>query len=271
MTPTWRSDHPPPVTRIGPLGWGLVALRGGAVLMVMLAGLLALALARAVEALTRNRALSPHVPRIVCRLSLRLVGIRLERSGRFDPAARVMVANHASWLDILVLNAVAPMTFVSKSEVAGWAGIGPLARAAGTLFIARDRKQARHQEAVIRHRLAGGQRLTLFPEGTSTDGLRVLAFKPTLFAALFAAGRHTMVQPVSIRYLPPLGVDPRFYGWWGAMDFGPHALAVLAQTRRGTVKVVLSPVLDSSDFTDRKALALACEQAVRQGHEQAAS
>lgn len=249
-------------------GWGLVVLRGSAVLLVLLAGLPALALVRAGEALFArgSRTLSPHIPRIACRLSLALVGIRLARSGRFDPAAQVVVANHASWLDILVLNALGPMTFVSKSEVAGWAGIGPLARAAGTLFIDRDRKQARHQEAVIRHRLAEGQRLTLFPEGTSTDGLRVLPFKPTLFAALFAKDRHTRVQPVSIRYLPPDGIDPRFYGWWGAMEFGPHALAVLAQTRRGRVQVVLSPALDSSAFADRKALALACEQAVRQGH-----
>lgn len=269
MTPTWRSDHPPPVTVIGWLGWGLAAGRGVALLMLMATGLAVLALVRLGEAILANRArpLSHQIPRIVCRLALLLLGIRLLRTGQFDPAASVVVANHASWLDILVLNALGPMTFVAKSEVAGWAGIGHLARATGTLFIARDRKQARQQEAMIRHRLAEGQRLTLFPEGTSTDGLRVLAFKPTLFAALFAADRQSKVQPVSIRYLPPAGVDPRFYGWWGAMDFGPHALAVLAQTRRGKVRVVLAEALDSSSFADRKALALACETAVRQGHQ----
>ena len=269
MTPTWRSDHPPPVTTIGWLGWVLVGVRGMALLILMITGLAVLALVRLGEAILANsaRPMSRQIPWIVCRLSLALVGIRLFRTGRFDHAAQVIVANHASWLDILVLNALGPMTFVSKSEVAGWAGIGYLARATGTLFIARDRKQARQQEAMIRHRLAQGQRLTLFPEGTSSDGLRVLPFKPTLFAALFATDSHRMVQPVSIRYLSPEGLDQRFYGWWGAMDFGPHALTVLAQTRHGTVRVVLADALDSSAFADRKALALACETAVRQGHQ----
>jgi 1-acyl-sn-glycerol-3-phosphate acyltransferase len=112
------------------------------------------------------------------------------------------VANHSSWLDILVLNASKRMYFVAKAEVAGWAGIGWLARGTGTVFVRRDRAEAAKQAALFETRLHAGHRLLFFPEGTSTDGLRVLPFRPTLFAAFFADGLRDslQVQPVSVAY-----------------------------------------------------------------------
>jgi len=128
-----------------------------------------------------------------------------------------VVANHSSWLDIFALNASKRIYFVSKSEVAGWPGIGWLARATGTVFIARDRKEARGQIEVFRQRLSQGHKLLFFPEGTSTffdDALR----------------DGLSIQPVSVVYMAPKGLDPRHYGWWGDMEFGTHLLATLERS-----------------------------------------
>jgi lyso-ornithine lipid O-acyltransferase len=104
-----------------------------------------------------------------------------------------------------------------------------------------------------------------FPEGTSTDGQRILPFKSTLFAAFFAPDLRDLVQvqPVTVIWRAPSGADPRFYGWWGDMEFGGHLLSVLASPRQGSVEVVYHHPLRVADFPDRKALALACEGAVR--------
>lgn len=178
-----------------------------------------------------------------------------------------LVANHSSWLDIFALNAATRLYFVSKAEVAGWPGIGLLAKITGTVFIARDRGQARAQQDVFEDRLLAGHRLLFFPEGTSTDNFRVLPFKSTLFAAFFTEKlRNTLyIQPISVVYTAPEGQDPRFYGWWGDMDFGPHALIMLAQPRGGSVKVICHPPVPVRDMEDRKAMAVTMEKAVRQG------
>ena len=179
-----------------------------------------------------------------------------------------IVANHGAWLDIFVLNASQRIYFVSKSEVASWPGIGWLARATGTVFIKRDPKEARIQKAVFEERLMHNHRLLFFPEGTSTDSLRVLPFKTTLFAAFFDPKiKHDMyIQPVSVNYYAPKGTDPRFYGWWGDMEFGTHLLYTLARLRQGCVEVVYHAPRKVDDYSSRKELAAALEADVRKGH-----
>jgi 1-acyl-sn-glycerol-3-phosphate acyltransferase len=175
------------------------------------------------------------------------------------------VSNHASWFDVFTLNACQRIYFVAKSEVRGWAGIGWLARATGTVFIARRGAEAKRQRELFEQRLRAGHKLLFFPEGTSTDGLRVLPFKSTLFAAFFADGlaEELHIQPVSVVYAAPDGQDPRFYGWYGEMDFAPHLLKLLAARRQGSVEVVFHDPVKISDFPDRKALAAHCEAQVR--------
>jgi 1-acyl-sn-glycerol-3-phosphate acyltransferase len=178
-----------------------------------------------------------------------------------------VVANHASWLDIFALNARKRIYFVAKSEVAGWPGIGWLARATGTLFIKRARGEAHDQVALFKERLAYGHRLLFFPEGTSTDGMQVLPFKSTLFAAFFDQELHDKIaiQPVTVNYRAPEGADPRFYGWWGDMEFGAHLLSILAMRQQGVVTVVYHPPVQLADFADRKQLAKTLEETVRSG------
>lgn len=271
MTVTWDGDLPPPPAPIGLSGWLRIVLRAGLMVITILLGLLVLLPLRVVEAPLHglHRPWTPWITQAVCRLCLVWMGLGFHRTGRPMQGRGAIVANHSSWLDIFVLNASDRVHFVSKAEVSGWPGIGLLARATGTLFIARDPRQAKVQTQLFEERLLAGQRLLFFPEGTSTDGLRVLPFKTTLFAPFFAPGlRETLaVQPVTVVYHAPVGAaDARTYGWWGDMSFGSHLLSTLALPRQGRVEVVYHTALPAAEMEDRKALAAAAQAAVRGGH-----
>ena len=267
---TWTSDDLPPSHRITAAGWARVVLRGAAVAVLTFGGLALLLLVRLVERplFGEGRPVTPFITQFVCRSAFGLMGIRYRTVGQPMPGQGAVVANHSSWLDIFALNAAQRIYFVSKAEVARWPGIGWLARATGTVFIARDRTQATAQIEVFRRRLGHGHRLLFFPEGTSTDGLQVLPFKPTLFAAFFddALRDSLSIQPVSVIYTAPDGADARHYGWWGEMDFASHLLATLAQSPQGGVTVVYHDPVNVSAFANRKALAAHLEQTVRAGH-----
>ena len=265
----WRDARPAAAGPAG-LGWLRLVLRGALVGGLTYGGLALLLLLRCVERplFGLNRPWTPHLTRAVCRLSLALMGLGLTTRGTPMVQRGAMVANHASWLDIFVLNACAPMYFVAKSEVSGWAGIGWLARATGTVFIARKGTEAKRQQQLFEDRLRAGHRLTFFPEGTSTDGLRVLPFKSTLFAAFFTHGLADVlhVQPVTVIYHAPAGADPRFYGWWADMTFAGHLAAVLAARRQGRAEVIFHAPVPVSAFAGRKELAAYCEAQVAGAH-----
>jgi 1-acyl-sn-glycerol-3-phosphate acyltransferase len=269
MSRTWERPAPPeaPLTASGRV---MAGLRGLAMAMVTFGGLALLLALRLVERplFGRVRPWTPWITQAVCRANLRIMGLPLLVHGAPMSGPGAEVANHGGWLDIFVLNAASRVYFVSKDEVAGWPGIGWLARATGTVFIRRDRRDAAAQAALFEDRLGAGHRLLFFPEGTSTDTLRVLPFNPTLFAAFFAPGlRDSLrVQPVTVVYRAPPSAAAEFYGWWAAMEFGPSLLRILAARRQGRVEVTYHPPLAVADFADRKALAAACEAAVRSAH-----
>ncbi|WP_299554504.1 1-acyl-sn-glycerol-3-phosphate acyltransferase [uncultured Tateyamaria sp.] len=279
MNMTWDGAPPPDHVVRGKMAVLRVLWRGIGIMLIIFVGLALLLPVRLIERpfFGLARPWTPWITQVVCRLSLFWLGLSYVRTGKPMKGRGAIVANHSSWLDIFVLNAADRIYFVSKSEVAGWPGIGTLARATGTLFIARDPRAARIQTELFQERLLAGQRLLFFPEGTSTDGLRVLPFKTTLFASLFASffaedlHPHLYVQPVTVVYHAPQGRDLRTYGWWGDMGFGTHLLATLALPRQGRVEVIYHPPLAVSDFADRKALAAAAEIAVLNSHEPATS
>jgi 1-acyl-sn-glycerol-3-phosphate acyltransferase len=271
MSATWAQGGPPPAPpRRGPGGLLRIAVKAPAMLAVLGIGLLVLLMLRLLERplYGLHRPASPYVTVAVCRLVLRIIGLRVSLRGPVMRGPGAIVANHASWLDIFVLNSLGPVYFVSKAEVARWPGIGWLARATGTVFINRDRREAQAQTQLFQDRLMAGHRLLFFPEGTSTDGLQVLPFKTTLFAAFLAEPLRArlQVQAMSVTYHAPEGTDPRFYGWWGAMDFGPSLLTMLAQRRHGRVELVRHAPLKVAEIGDRKALAQALEAQCRAGH-----
>lgn len=133
--------------------------------------------------------------------ALELFGVELVVQGQaHTPGPLLLVCNHVSWLDILVLNAAAPSRFVSKSDVRGWPVLGRLVEGAGTLFI--ERASQRDALRVVHHmaeELARGERLSVFPEGTTGDGHSVLPFHANLLQAALAA--DAPVGPVGLRYL----------------------------------------------------------------------
>ncbi len=267
---TWEGREEPAPPRLGLADWVRVMGRGLPLGIVVFGGLVVLLLARLIERplCGMRRPVTPYITQGVCRAAFVILRLPIRRSGTPLRQPGALVANHASWLDIFALNAQMNLYFVSKAEVAGWPGIGWLARATGTVFIERDRRHAAEQTRIFEWRLHHGHKLVFFPEGTSTDGLRVLPFKTTLFEAFLNPRiRHEMhLQAVSLRYHPPAGEAAHFYGWWGGMGFGPHLLKTLAAKRQGRVELVYHPPVRVDDFPNRKTLARSLEDQVRQGH-----
>ncbi|AUH63810.1 lysophospholipid acyltransferase family protein [Paracoccus zhejiangensis] len=264
---TWRDNSGYALGR--PLSlrdWLRVVRRGVPVILVLAIGVLLILPLRAVERLfhgPRRPWTGPHV-QMVCRLCLFFLGIGWRRVGKPLRGPGAVVANHSSWLDIFVLNAAMPVFFVSKAEVSGWPGINILTRVTNTHFVIRDPKLARQQAHEFAERVRAGHRLLFFPEGTSSDGRRVLPFKPTLFQGFLdpELPLDLAIQPIIADYHAPRGEDARFYGWWGDMDLGPHLMHVLSVRRQGSVTVTLHPPIAVAGET-RKSLSAKAEQAVR--------
>ena len=272
MSQTWDPDKDDEVdlSQISFWGWMRFVMRAVPIIVLILVCLIALALVRLIERplCGLHRPVTPYITQFVCRNALRIIGLNFSVKGNQMKRPGAVVANHSSWLDVFVLNAAKRVYFVSKSEVAGWPGIGLLAKATGTVFIERNPRRAKAQKLLFEARLKAGHKLLFFPEGTSTDGLRVLPFKSTLFAAFFAPELKDVlwVQPVSVNYFSPDGEESRFYGWWGEMEFFPHLIKTLAVRKAGRVEVIYHPPQRVSEAVDRKSMALTCENEVRAGH-----
>jgi len=206
----------------------------------------------------------------------RLLGIRFTIEGELVRDRPVLlVSNHTSWLDIPVLSAVTPVSFVAKKEVGGWPFISSLARLQRSIFIDRTRRTAVGQAAdEILRRLAQGDTLVLFAEGTSSDGNRVLPFMTSLFAAAKPSGKNgesapdAVVQTLSLVYTRlygiPLGrADRPFVGWYGDMEMRSHAWRLL-KAGPLDVQIRIGPPVPLADFADRKHLARHSEEQVRE-------
>lgn len=197
-----------------------------------------------------------------------LFGLQVQPIGtpRTD-GGTIWVANHATYLDVFVLGSLLDASFVAKAEVANWPVLGKLAKLQDTFFFERNPRRSREQIERLRAHLASGHNLILFPEGTSTDGVRVQPFRSTLLAA--AAGADVHVQPVSIAYTrydgaPMAPADRDFYAWYLPMTFMPH-FAYGMGLRRAEVEVRFGAPRSGTDETDRKALSRALENDVRSG------
>jgi len=206
-----------------------------------------------------------HYHRLVCRI----LGIRVEVIGKAPEQGPLLIAcNHVSWLDIVVLSAVGPVSFVAKKEVSRWPFFGTLARLQRTIFVDRERRHATGgSRDEMRERLTAGDIIVLFAEGTSGDGRSVLPFKSSFFGAAEMPG--VLVQPVSLAYrghqnLPMNRRILPLYAWYGDMDLAPHLLGAL---RAGPIEVavVCHPPLSLSGELNRKALARHAQEQVRQG------
>ncbi|APZ43704.1 lysophospholipid acyltransferase family protein [Acidihalobacter ferrooxydans] len=186
----------------------------------------------------------------------RIVGVRVQTRGRPLDGPALLVSNHISWLDIAVLGGIAPLSFLSKSEVRHWPILGWLAARGGTLFIRRGAREAADNAAEqITWHLIRGRKVLLFPEGTTGDGSTVRTFHPRLFSAAVLA--DVLIQPVALRYTKPQG-QPRgtphpTAPFIGDDTFPAHLWRVLAEPCIVAEVTFLPPIHAQGE--DRKTLA----------------
>lgn len=208
----------------------------------------------------------------------RIFGIQVHVHGHISPQRPTLfVANHVSYLDIIVLSSILDASFIAKSEVAEWPILGLLSRLQRTLFVERRRPRAANQRDEISERLGAGDSLILFPEGTSNDGQRVLPFKSALFSVAEQRGdaKPLTIQPVSLAYTRldgiPLGRALRpHYAWFGDMTLMPHMFEMLG-IGRVTVEVTFHQPVVGDGSRSRKSLAEICYRVIGRGVDTALS
>jgi 1-acyl-sn-glycerol-3-phosphate acyltransferase len=194
-----------------------------------------------------------HVTQFWARALLLVLGVRVDAPGRPPPGRWMLVSNHLSYLDILVIASRLRCRFVAKSEVAGWPFVGFISKAGRTLFVDRGRKRdVLDAGQRIRDTLDAGVTVAFFPEGTSTRGERVEPFHAGLLEPAAKGGIDCL--PVALGYETPH--DPDGPGWtvcwWADMTFAPHAWQLMKLRRiDATIRWAEQPV----HHEDRKVLA----------------
>ena len=206
-----------------------------------------------------------HYHQLLCRL----FSIRLNITGTVPArGACLVISNHVSWLDVVILSAVMPLSFVAKREVSHWPFFGTLARLQRTVFVDRERRHTTAKVAdSVAGRLAAGEAIVLFGEGTSHDGASVLPFKSSLFAA--ATAPHIDIVPITLAYrsiwgLPMSRRERPSFAWYGDMNLMSHLWNFMGEGPLG-VTVVIHEALSVETGLNRKTAAEVSEKAIRQG------
>jgi len=212
------------------------------------------------------------IPLAFHRVFLWLFDVRIVEKGRPPGgAATLVLSNHLSWLDIPVIGSLHPLSFVAKSEIADWPGVGFLAKLQRSVFIDRARRKATAEvSATIAHRLARGEAIVLFAEGTTGDGNRILPFRSSLVGAARAAladpeVSEILLQPLAIAYvrrngLPITRRERPDVAWYGDMELSPHLKAFFREGPLDAVVTWGKPIRFAGDRKQATALA---EGAVR--------
>ncbi|MEZ6013600.1 MAG: lysophospholipid acyltransferase family protein [Planctomycetota bacterium] len=195
------------------------------------------------------------------RSALRVMGVRVQVEGDLPDGSFFLVGNHLSYLDIPVLLGTVDARFLAKSEVAGWPVLGFLARTTGTLFVDRSRKRdLTRVNDEVRRVLDAGTGVVVFPEATSTKGVEVLPFKPSIFQVPSEMGLP--VSCAALSYAHPNSEPPawRSVCWWGDAPFAPHFYEFLKQPRTDAIVTFGARIPPG---LERKELASAAHGALR--------
>lgn len=215
-----------------------------------------------------------YLPRVWHRIVCYWLGVRIRVIGTPERRRPLMlVSNHASWLDILVISAVADVAFIAKSEVRDWPVFGLFARWQKSVFIEREQKRKTgDQVSEIAERMADGEIMVLFPEGTTSDGNRLLEVKSSLFGAAAAAlpktpGAVVHVQPMAVAYTRIHGVPMgRYYrpvaAWPGDIELLPHLKGIFA-CGAIDVDVCFGEAVDYRADTNRKQVSATVARSIR--------
>jgi len=216
----------------------------------------------------RNKRANGKCVRLAFYLGCALWGIKVKTQGRISQALPLLVvSNHFSYLDVFALGSSMEMCFTPKSEVAGWPVIGFFCKITGCIFIDRRPSQTLRNKSNLDDAIAGGSIVSLFPEGTSNDGSRLLPFKSSFFS--IAENQGLTVQPVSVVYTrlndeSITSENRHIVGWYGDMEFFPHLMTFLRQ-KSLEVTLVFHDAVNSKDFTSRKELASYCQDVIGKG------
>lgn len=222
--------------------------------LTIIAAILSLAVLLPVYFVARavNGAMSIRIARLWHAFILSVMGVRVVvHGGVSNERPLLLLANHISWLDIIVLAGTLPVSFIAKKEVGTWPVFGWLARLQRSIFV--DRERRRQTIAASDHvasRMADGEIIVLFAEGTSSDGNRVLPFRSALVGAAQRAvdgDQAALLQPVAIAYtrLHGLPIDRRQrarIAWYGDMDLMPHLHRILSDGGLDVHLVFAAPI-----------------------------
>ena len=215
--------------------------------------------------------LSKIIPMIYHKIILKLLSIKIVVKGSLGEDGSLIVSNHASWIDIFIISSVIKTSFVSKSEVSRWPLVSWLAKLQRTIFIDRNNhKELTKTANKIQDRISNKQNVVLFPEGTSSDGNKVLPFKSSIFMLCeLSEVSKFKIQPISIAYTKYNGlsmtrIERMLIAWYGDMDLLSHLYNII---RSGSfeVEVTFHNRIDISEKKSRKDIAGECEAIVRDG------
>ncbi|WFB37195.1 1-acyl-sn-glycerol-3-phosphate acyltransferase [Kiritimatiellota bacterium B12222] len=157
-------------------------------------------------------------------------GMRIRVSGPRPKAPFFLVSNHISYTDIILVCAVCPAWFISKSEVAKWPGVGPFTRVGPTIYIDRElRRDVKRMNHLIAHLVVDGAAVGFFPEGTTTDGEEVLPFKPSLFQPTIEMKLPVSTAAIAYETRKGMPAASKVVAWFGEMSFMPHVIHLLGQ------------------------------------------
>jgi len=211
---------------------------------------------------------------VMCRImSMRVRAIGQPAARTADGRPIVYVSTHSSWLDVPVLGALLQASFIAKEEVGSWPVVKWIAWLGGTVYVRRVRTSTARERDEMRARLAGGDSLILFPEGTTSDGSHVLPFRSAFLSIaevpVTVDGRTPIVQPVSLVYdrlagLPTGRASRTIFAWIGDQDLASHFCRLGAE-RGMRATVLFHTPLDPATFPSRKALTRALWQITADG------
>ena len=204
------------------------------------------------------------IPYFYHKICLRIFGIKIKTFGKVSiNSPIVLISNHASYLDIIILGSLFKTSFIAKKEISKWPLLGILAKLQNTIFIDRRVSSLKKQENQIIKHLNEKKNLVIFPEGTSSDGNRVLPFKSSLFN-IFEKNLNSkiLVQTITIVYkkingIPMNRIERKNITWHSNMDLIPNIFNVLKKLSIEVEIIFNDEFLPSKEY-DRKKLALHC-------------
>ena len=215
------------------------------------------------------------LPVIFHKLLIWLLSVQIEFEGEINKSnnCNLYISNHISYLDIPILGSNYPLRFVAKSEVEVWPLFGFLAKLARTIFISRNRFDSLNQKSKVFKSLSSDEKVFIFPEGTTSDGNRVLDFKSSSFSAL--EGKNLIIQPIVILYSELNGIPINRWlrpviAWYGDMDLKPH-LSALVNLRSIRARLIYLDKVNAKNFSSRKNLSKHLENKIKKVYSSALS